>query len=52
MVEPLLRVFRLTNTAFDVLFYDVGAFTSAMSTRGMAIDTGMGGNSCAGCNHC
>jgi hypothetical protein len=35
MVEPLLRMFRLTNTALDVLFYDVGAFTSAKSTRGI-----------------
>jgi hypothetical protein len=45
MVEPLLRMFRLTNTALDVLFYDVGAFTAAMSAHGMAVDTGMGGNS-------
>jgi hypothetical protein len=50
MVEPLLRMFRLANTALDVLFYDVGAFTSAMSTRGMAVDTGMGSNSGAGRN--
>lgn len=23
MVEPLLRMLRLTNTSFDILFYDV-----------------------------
>src|SRR6202021_2272292 len=50
MVEPLLRMFRLANTALDVLFYDVGAFPSAMSTRGMAVDTRMGRNSGAGRN--
>jgi hypothetical protein len=49
LVEPLLRMFRLTNTALDVLFYDVGAFTAAMFKHGAQIDTGidagMGSNS-------
>jgi hypothetical protein len=43
MVEPLLQMFRLTNTALDVLFYDVGAFAAAMHDRGAVvagIDTG------------
>ena len=38
-VEPLLRLFRLTNTTLDVLFYDVGAFTAAMFAQGATIDT-------------
>jgi hypothetical protein len=46
MVEPILRMFRLTNTALDFLFYDVGAFAAAMSNRGAVVDSGgMGGNS-------
>jgi hypothetical protein len=45
MVEPLLRMFRATNTALDFLFYDVGAFTAAMFRLGSVVDTGMGGNS-------
>lgn len=28
IVEPILRVFRLTNTALDFLFDDVGAFAA------------------------
>jgi hypothetical protein len=40
MVEPFLRMFRLTNTALDVLFYDVGAFAAAMFKHGAQIDTG------------
>ncbi len=39
-VEPLLRLCRLTNTALDTLFYDVGALTAALSAKGTAIDTG------------
>jgi hypothetical protein len=38
-VEPMLRLCRLTNTALDVLFYDVGALTSALFARGWSIDT-------------
>jgi hypothetical protein len=51
LVEPFLRMFRMTNTALDVLFYDVGAFAAAMFARGSIVDTGsdtgMGGNSSA-----
>jgi len=39
LVEPLLRMFRMTNTALDVLFYDVGAFTAAMFKHGAVVDT-------------
>src|ERR1700704_4947688 len=39
-VEPMLRMFRLTNTALDVLFYDVGVLTAALLEKGTAIDTG------------
>jgi hypothetical protein len=45
LVEPLLRMFRATNTALDFLFYDVGAFAAAMFKLGAVIDTGIGGNS-------
>src|SRR3954452_12272079 len=44
-VEPLLRLCRLTNTALDTLFYDVGALTAALSGKGTAIDTGGPSNS-------
>jgi hypothetical protein len=50
MVEPLLRMFRLTNTALDFLFYDVGAFAAAMLKLGSVIETGIGGNSGAARN--
>jgi hypothetical protein len=39
LVEPLLRMFRMTNTALDMLFYDVGAFTAAMFRQGAVVDT-------------
>jgi hypothetical protein len=39
LVEPLLRMFRMTNTALDMLFYDVGAFTAAMFKHGTVVDT-------------
>jgi hypothetical protein len=39
LVEPLLRMFRMTNTALDVLFYDVGAFTAEMFKHGAVVDT-------------
>jgi hypothetical protein len=42
-VEPMLRMFRLTNTALDVIFYDVGALTAALWEKGTAIDTGAAG---------
>jgi hypothetical protein len=38
-VEPMLRMFRLTNTALDVIFYDVGVLTQALWAKGTAIDT-------------
>jgi len=38
-VEPMLRMCRFTNTALDVLFYDVGKFSAAMLARGSTIDT-------------
>src|SRR5438045_1560230 len=44
-VEPMLRLCRLTNTALDTLFYDVGALTAALLAKGTAIDTGMPSNS-------
>src|ERR1700680_971914 len=40
-VEPVLRMCRLTNTAFDALFYDVGALTAALWAKGTAVDTGL-----------
>jgi hypothetical protein len=46
-VEPLLRMFRLTNTALDVLFYDVGALTAALWAKGTRVDTGLAANSAA-----
>src|SRR5258708_21891681 len=41
LVEPLLRMFRMSNTALDMLFYDVGAFTAAMFRHGTVVDTGI-----------
>ena len=38
-VEPLLRWCRLTNTAFDILFYDVGVLASALLAKGLIVDT-------------
>jgi len=45
LIEPLLRLFRFTNTALDMLFYDVGAFTTAMLARGAAVETSARSNS-------
>jgi hypothetical protein len=39
-VEPMLRMCRLTNTALDILFYDVGVLTEALWAKGTAIKTG------------
>jgi hypothetical protein len=39
-VEPMLRLYRLTNTALDALFYDVGALTTALLAQHTIIDTG------------
>jgi hypothetical protein len=39
-VEPMLRFCRLSNTALDVLFYDVGALTTKLLAQHTLIDTG------------
>ena len=39
-VEPLLRLFRLTNTALDTLFYDVGVLTRALLAQDTVVNTG------------
>src|ERR1700759_474635 len=38
-VEPLLRWCRLTNTAFDILFYDVAVLASTLLAKGLNVDT-------------
>jgi hypothetical protein len=38
-VEPLLRMFRFTNTALDVLFYDVEVLRSSLLAKGTRIGT-------------
>jgi hypothetical protein len=43
-VEPTLRLCRLTNTALDVMFYDVSALTKALLAQHLAIDTGASRN--------
>src|SRR5262249_32962495 len=43
-VEPMLRLCRLTNTALDILFYDVSVLTAALLEKGTTIDTGMPAN--------
>lgn len=40
MVEPLLRLLRLSNTALDLLYYDVGAFVEAMYKHGVEVEAG------------
>jgi hypothetical protein len=45
IVEPILRMFRLTNTALDFMFYDVGAFAAAMFDRGALVEAGVRSNS-------
>jgi hypothetical protein len=40
VVEPILRLLRLSNTALDVLFYDVGAFVAAMFAHGVEVEAG------------
>jgi hypothetical protein len=39
-VEPLLRLLRLTNTALDALFYDVGVLTRALQAQDTVVNTG------------
>jgi hypothetical protein len=38
-IEPTLRWGRLWNTALDILFYDVGLFTSVLLAKGMVVNT-------------
>ena len=38
-VEPMLRLFRLGNTALDALFYDVGALTTTLLAQHTLIST-------------
>jgi hypothetical protein len=38
-VEPLLRMFRFTNTALDVLFYDVEVLRSSLLAKDTRIGT-------------
>jgi hypothetical protein len=35
---------RLTNTALDILFYDVGVLTEALLAKGETVDTGLSAN--------
>jgi hypothetical protein len=44
LFDPLLRWCRLVNTAFDILFYDVGVLTTALLAKGTVIDTGAATN--------
>ena len=46
-VEPLLQWCRLTNTAFDILFYDVGVLASALLAKGLIVDTTVPANASA-----
>src|ERR1700730_17307199 len=43
-VEPLLRLFRLTNTALDALCYDVGVLTRAGLAHDTVVNTGTARN--------
>jgi hypothetical protein len=43
-IEPMLRICRLTNTALDALFYDVGALTATLLAKDTIIDTGASSN--------
>jgi hypothetical protein len=43
-VEPLLRGWRLWNTALDCLFYDVGVLSAALLARGAVVDTEVAAN--------
>jgi hypothetical protein len=47
--EPMLRMFRLTNTVLDIIFYDVGVLIQALWGKGTAIDTdGAAGSASSG----
>jgi hypothetical protein len=43
-VEPMLRLCRLTNTALDALFYDVGVLTATLLAQHTVINTGASRN--------
>jgi hypothetical protein len=45
LIEPFLRWCWLANTAFDILFYDVGLLTAALMAKGTMIDTEASTNS-------
>jgi hypothetical protein len=49
-VDPMLRLCRLTNTALDILFYDVRNLTAALLAKGTTIDTGVPTNSVSSTN--
>jgi hypothetical protein len=49
-VEPLLRLFRLTNTALDTLFYDVGVLTRALLAQDTVVNTGTTRNVVSSCH--
>jgi len=38
-VEPMLRLFRIGNTALDAMFYDVGTLTTTLLAQHTVIDT-------------
>lgn len=44
-IEPILRSWRLWNTTFDTLFYDVGLLTTALLTKGTIVVTEATANS-------
>jgi len=43
-VEPMLRMLRGANTALDILFYDVGVLTKALSVKGQTVKTAAAAN--------
>jgi hypothetical protein len=47
-VEPMLRLCRLSNTALDALFYDVGALTTKLLAQHIIINTGTSGDTGSG----
>ena len=44
-IEPILRLCRLWNTTFDMLFYDVGLLTMTLLTKGTIVVTEATANS-------
>ena len=41
LVEPMLRLCRIFNTALDVMFYDVNVLTAALAAKGRTIEIGL-----------